>query len=111
MMRMPMQVRMTFWLLAALVGLSGCAGLGQPGPAAPAGKGGLSSVMEARRMALEAANQSSGISVLASPNGQLQINLPSDFSFNTDAADIKASMRPLLDTWLPIWPRPPWPAC
>lgn len=80
-----------------LMGLSGCANLGRPEPISPPVKGGLSSAMEAKRVAIEAANQSSGISVLASPNAQLQINLPSDFSFNSDASDIKASMRPVLD--------------
>lgn len=88
---------MRLFLLAAVIGLSGCANLGQPEPLSAPGKGGLSSAMEVKRVALEAANQSTGISVLASPNAQLQINLPSDFSFNTDAADIKANMRPVLD--------------
>ena len=94
-MSVGMGVRL--WLLALVIGVSGCANLGQPEPTPKAGKGGLSSALEHKRVALEAANQSTGISVLASPNEQLQINLPSDFSFDTDAAAIKASMRPVLD--------------
>ena len=92
-----LQSGLRLWLLAAVVGLSGCAGLGKPEPASQAGKAGLSSTLEAKRVALEAANQSTGISVLATANGQLQINLPSDFSFDSDGAAVKPGMRPLLD--------------
>ena len=92
-----LQSGLRLWLLAAVVGLSGCAGLGKPEPASQADKSGLSSTLEAKRVALEAANQSTGISVLATANGQLQINLPSDFSFDSDGASVKPGMRPLLD--------------
>ena len=92
-----LQSGLRLWLLAAVVGLSGCAGLGKPEPASQAGKAGLSSTLEAKRMALEAANQSTGISVLTTANGQLQINLPTDFSFDSDGASVKPGMRPLLD--------------
>ena len=92
-----LQTGLRLWLLAAVVGLSGCAGLGKPEPASQAGKAGLSSTLEAKRVALEAANQSTGISVLTTANGQLQINLPSDFSFDSDGASVKPGMRPLLD--------------
>lgn len=92
-----MAIGMRLWLLALVIGLSGCANLGQPGPTSRTGSAGLPSALEAKRVALEAANVSTGISVLASPNEQLQINLPSDLSFDTDAAVIKTSMRPVLD--------------
>ena len=92
-----LQTGLRLWLLAAVVGLSGCAGLGKPEPASQAGKAGLSSTLEAKRMALEAANQATGISVLTTANGQLQINLPTDFSFDSDGASVKPGMRPLLD--------------
>ncbi len=95
--KLQLQTGLRLWLLAAVVGLSGCAGLGKPEPASQAGKAGLSSTLEAKRMALEAANQTTGISVLATANGQLQINLPSDFSFDSDGASVKPGMRPLLD--------------
>ena len=88
---------MRLLLLAAVIGASGCASLVKPDPASQAGKAGLPSALEGKRAALEAANQSSGISVLTGPNGELQINLPSDFSFDSDAASIKPGMRPLLD--------------
>ena len=96
-LQLQLQTGLRLWLLAAVVGLSGCAGLGKPEPASQAGKAGLSSTLEARRVALEAANQSTGISVLTTANGQLQINLPSDFSFDSDGASVKPGMRPLLD--------------
>ncbi len=95
--KLQLQTGLRLWLLAAVVGLSGCAGLGKPEPASQAGKAGLSSTLEAKRMALEAANQSTGISVLTTANGQLQINLPTDFSFDSDGASVKPGMRPLLD--------------
>lgn len=96
-LQLQLQTGLRLWLLAAVVGLSGCAGLGKPEPASQAGKAGLSSTLEAKRVALEAANQSTGISVLTTANGQLQINLPSDFSFDSDGASVKPGMRPLLD--------------
>lgn len=95
--KLQLQTGLRLWLLAAVVGLSGCAGLGKPEPASQAGKAGLSSTLEAKRVALEAANQSTGISVLTTANGQLQINLPTDFSFDSDGASVKPGMRPLLD--------------
>ena len=97
---MWMWMRMRFWLLATVVGVAGCGNLGKTGPdnpAATAGKAGLPSALESRRVALEAANQSTGISVLATKDQQLQINLPSDFSFDTGVAAIKSSMHPVLD--------------
>lgn len=95
--KLQLQTGLRLWLLAAVVGLSGCAGLGKPEPASQAGKAGLSSTLEAKRVALEAANQATGISVLTTANGQLQINLPTDFSFDSDGASVKPGMRPLLD--------------
>lgn len=53
--------------------------------------------MEAKRVALENAVVGTGISVLRTRNNELQVNVPSEFSFDTDSAAIKAGMRPVLD--------------
>ena len=56
-----------------------------------------SASMEAKRVAVERASADSGIAVLRTTDNQLQINVPSDFSFDTDSAAIKPAMRPVLD--------------
>ena len=38
-----------------------------------------------------------GISVLRTKDNQLQVNVPSEFSFDIDSAAIKPGMRPVLD--------------
>ena len=72
-----------------------------PAPEAePAARGAVSSwspVMEAQRVALSRAMRNSGISAVRNKDDQLQFNLPSDFAFDSDSADIKASMREDLD--------------
>lgn len=84
-------------LLAAVLMASGCANQAGPAGSALAVAALDSSALELKRVALELANQSSGISVLRTQDDQLQVNFPSDFSFATDRADISANMRPLLD--------------
>lgn len=84
-------------LMAAMLVTSGCADMAGLAGSAPAVPAMGSPALELKRVALESANQRSGISVLRTKDDQLQVNLPSDFSFATDSADISASMRPLLD--------------
>ena len=92
-------------LLAALLLSAGCAGLKLGGaasaPAAPGDSGSITShappALQAQRAALADALDSAGASVLVMPDGQLQINVPSDFSFGSDRAEIRAEGRPVLD--------------
>ena len=95
-------------LLAALLLSAGCAGLKLGGaasaPAAPAAPGDSGSItshappaLQAQRAALADALDSAGASVLVMPGGQLQINVPSDFSFGSDRSEIRAEGRPVLD--------------
>ena len=91
-------------LLAALLLTAGCAGLNLGGLASPpaAAPGGSATsqapaALQAQRLALADALESAGASVLLMPDGQLQINVPSDFSFSTDRSDIRPEGRPVLD--------------
>lgn len=56
-----------------------------------------SNSMERKRIALEKATQNTGIEVLRTAHNELQVNVPSDFSFDTDSSEVKADMRPVLD--------------
>jgi len=58
---------------------------------------GWSAAMEAKRVALERAVVGTGISVFRTSDNQIQVNVPSEFSFDTDSAAIKSGMRPVLD--------------
>lgn len=101
-------------LLAAAAALAGCADMTAPGGDAGTGTGSAATAagaaasapgrpnvwsrsMEAKRVALTAATSDSGIAVLRTKDNQLQVNVPSDFSFDTDSAAIKPGMRPVLD--------------
>ena len=92
-------------LLAALLLSAGCAGLKLGGaasaPAAPGDSGSITShappALQAQRAALADALDSAGVSVLVMPDGQLQLNVPSDFSFGSDRSEIRAEGRPVLD--------------
>ena len=92
-------------LLTALLLSAGCAGLKLGGaasaPAAPGDSGSITSqappAQQAQRAALADALDSAGVSVLVMPDGQLQLNVPSDFSFGSDRSEIRAEGRPVLD--------------
>ena len=95
-------------LLAATLLAAGCASLKPGGDAgAPATTSTTSTtstpsaaavaVAEAQRAGLANAVVDSGASVLRMPDGQLQINVPSDFSFGSDHAEIRAEGRRVLD--------------
>jgi outer membrane protein OmpA-like peptidoglycan-associated protein len=53
--------------------------------------------MEEKRAAMEKATQGTGIDVARTPDNQLKVNVPSDFSFDVGRAAIKPPMRPVLD--------------
>ncbi len=53
--------------------------------------------MEDKRAAMEKATQGTGIDVARTPDNQLKVNVPSDFSFDVGRAAIKPQMRPVLD--------------
>lgn len=100
-----MIVRTCASLVLIALALSGCAGMPDQGGTAAAdtaaAAGGKvytwSPSMERKRLALEKATNGSGIAVLRTKDNQLQVNVPSDFSFDTDSAAIKPGMRPVLD--------------
>lgn len=97
-----------FLALALALGLAGCAvpGADKTGGAGAGIGAGASAVskgyvwsrsMEAKRVALDKAVVGTGISVLRTKDNQLQVNVPSEFSFDIDSAAIKPGMRPVLD--------------
>lgn len=68
------------------------------GAAAGAVAGNLwSKRMEQQRLAMERATQGTGIEVAKTADNQLKVNIPSDISFDTGRADLKPSLRPVLD--------------
>lgn len=62
-------------------------------PAAPGALSTWSSAMEAQRLALSQAMRNSGVAAVRNKDDQLQFNLPTDFAFDIDSAEIKASMQ------------------
>ncbi|QLG88101.1 OmpA family protein [Chitinibacter bivalviorum] len=56
-----------------------------------------SSHMEKQRQEMEKAAQGTGIEVSKTPNNELKLEVPSDFSFDTGKYTIKPNMRPVLD--------------
>ncbi|MCR5864223.1 OmpA family protein [Aquincola sp. J276] len=53
--------------------------------------------MQEKQAAMEKATQGTGIDVARTPNNELKVNIPSDFSFDVGSAAIKPAMRPVLD--------------
>jgi len=53
--------------------------------------------MEEKRKAMEQATQGTGIEVARTPDNELKVNIPSDFSFDVGRANVKPEMRPVLD--------------
>lgn len=56
-----------------------------------------SSRMEEQKRAMEQATQGTGVEVTQTADNQLKLAIPSDISFDTNKADIKANFRPILD--------------
>ena len=89
---------------AAAGALIGAATGGSAGQSAVIGGGGgavagnlWSKNMEDKRKAMEAATAGTGIEVARTQDNQLQVNVPSDLSFDIGRADIKPALRPVLD--------------
>ncbi|MFZ2989952.1 OmpA family protein [Ideonella sp.] len=53
--------------------------------------------MEDKRKAMEAATKGTGVEVTRTQDNQLQVNVPSDISFDVGRATIKPELRPVLD--------------
>lgn len=86
------------WMMAVMpaLWLWGCATPAPepgPGPAAPETGSTWSAAKEAQLLTLAQAMRKSGISAVRNRDDQLQFNLPSDFAFDSDSADIRADMR------------------
>ena len=56
-----------------------------------------SNQMAQKKAAMEQATAGTGVAVTQTADNQLKLNIPSDISFDTNRADIKANMRPILD--------------
>ena len=94
----------TRWHVAAglaLALLAACSNTGTgsapAGGAAPAGTHVWSRSMETRKLALEKATRDTGIEVLRTRANELQVNVPSDFSFDSGSAELKPDMKRVLD--------------
>jgi outer membrane protein OmpA-like peptidoglycan-associated protein len=91
-------------LLSATLLAAGCASLkpgaapADPAEARAAAAAASAAVIETQRAALSNAMADTGVSVLRTPDGELQVNVPSDFSFGTDHAEILPVGRPVLDS-------------
>lgn len=53
--------------------------------------------MEEQKRAMEQATQGTGVDVMQTADNQLKLNVPSDVSFDTNRADIKPNLAPVLD--------------
>jgi outer membrane protein OmpA-like peptidoglycan-associated protein len=53
--------------------------------------------MQEKKLAMERATMGSGVQVSQTSDNQLKLNIPSDVSFDTGRADIKPTLRPILD--------------
>lgn len=56
-----------------------------------------STQMAKKKAAMEQATAGTGVDVTQTADNQLKLNIPSDISFDTGRADIKANLRPILD--------------
>jgi outer membrane protein OmpA-like peptidoglycan-associated protein len=85
--------------LGALAGGGKGAAIGAAAGAAVGAGGGYlwSQRMEQQKQAMEAATQGTGVEVTQTADNQLKLEIPSDISFDTNRADVKPEMRPILD--------------
>jgi outer membrane protein OmpA-like peptidoglycan-associated protein len=88
-------------VLGAITGNGGgrrAAGGAAIGAAAGAVIGNIwSSRMEKQKRAMEQATQGTGIQVSQTADNRLKLDIPTDISFDTNRADIKPDLRPVLD--------------
>lgn len=55
--------------------------------------------MENKRQQMQRATAGTGVDVTQTDDNRLKLNIPSDISFDTNRADIKPNMRPILDSF------------
>ena len=55
--------------------------------------------MEAQKKQMEEATAGTGVAVTKTPDNRLKLEIPSDISFDSGRADIKANLRSVLDTF------------
>jgi outer membrane protein OmpA-like peptidoglycan-associated protein len=55
--------------------------------------------MEAQKKQMEQATAGTGVAVTKTPDNRLKLDIPSDISFDSGRADIKANLRSVLDTF------------
>lgn len=55
--------------------------------------------MENKRQQMQQATAGTGVDVTQTDDNRLKLNIPSDISFDTNRADIKPSMQPILDSF------------
>jgi outer membrane protein OmpA-like peptidoglycan-associated protein len=53
--------------------------------------------MEEKRKALEKATQGTAVDVARTADNRIKLNIPTDFSFDTNSAVVKPTMKPVLD--------------
>jgi outer membrane protein OmpA-like peptidoglycan-associated protein len=53
--------------------------------------------MEDKKRAMEESTRGTGIEVARTPDNELKVNVPSDFSFDVGRSNVKSDMRPVLD--------------
>lgn len=89
--------------IGVLLTLGGCSSMGGRTPATetgaevPASGNQWSRQLEAKREAIARATAGTGIAIARTTDNQLKLNVPADFSFDAGRADIKPTLRPLLD--------------
>jgi outer membrane protein OmpA-like peptidoglycan-associated protein len=84
--------------LGALAGGGKGAAIGAAAGAAVGAGGGYlwSQRMQQQKQAMEQATQGTGVEVTQTADNQLKLEIPSDISFDTNRADVKPEMRPIL---------------
>jgi len=85
--------------LGAIAGGGKGAAIGAAAGAAVGAGGGYlwSQRMQQQKQAMEQATQGTGVEVTQTADNQLKLEIPSDISFDTNRADVKPEMRPILD--------------
>lgn len=85
--------------LGAIAGGGKGAAIGAAAGAAIGAGGGYlwSQRMQQQKQAMESATQGTGVAVTQTADNQLKLEIPSDISFDTNRADVKPELQPILD--------------
>lgn len=85
--------------LGAIAGGGKGAAIGAAAGAAVGAGGGYlwSQRMQQQKQAMEQATQGTGVAVTQTADNRLKLEIPSDISFDTNRADVKPELRPILD--------------